>query len=322
MQTKLDIHGIAILIDSDEEIAKWLVHDYKNYITDKIDKPHLRFNLFLKNFDYQNLPKMVATNYHDDYIIYDSNNFRIIDFLGQALSFYKVKDKIIDIYCDNQDQLYEIFCLSFGSLVGEELDKKSFHRLHCLALEKDNQATVLLLPPGAGKTTLALKFLNHNRINILSEDILLFKNGRFHNLNFRWGTRDMSWSDHGRLIKKEKHHNKILLNSKDFNISETAKLGSLILGRKTLSSENEIKKVSKFKLLMPLIKSMVLGLELQQSLAYFLLRNYKDKFDKFGIGLSRLLALFSVLLRSQTYEFRFSGDIEENYKELEKFIMK
>tara|TARA_Y100000034_G_scaffold122713_1_gene168519 strand:- start:123 stop:1094 length:972 start_codon:yes stop_codon:yes gene_type:complete len=318
METKLNIFGIKILINSDKEISKWISYDYSKYISKEIKTPNLIFNLSLEKPNYNNIPELTATTYHDDYIIYDSKSTRIIDFFGKALSIYKIKENTINIYCEDKDKLYEIFYLSFESLLGEELDKNNFNRIHCLALEKNNKATVLLLPPGAGKTTLAIKFLETKTANILTEDILLIKNKTLYGLHTRWGTQDENYK--GRLMKREKHSDKKLINTKTLSLSTKAIPSNLILGKRVSSNKSQIKKIPKHKLFIPLFKSMVLGLELQQSLAYFLLRNFKDGFSKANITTSRLSSMINLLKKSQTYEFLIGYDIEKNYNTLNKFI--
>jgi hypothetical protein len=318
METNLNIFGIKILINSNEELSNWISYDYSKYTSKQITNQNLTFNLSLEKPNYDNIPELTATTYHDDYIIYDSKTTRIIDFFGKALSIYKTKENTINIYCEDKDKLYEIFYLSFESLLGEELDKNKFNKIHCLALEKNNKATILLLPPGAGKTTLALKFLETKTANILTEDILLIKNKTLYGLHTRWGTQDNKYK--GRLMKREKHSNKKLIDTKNLPLSNKAIPSNLILGRRVSSNKSQIKKIPKHKLFIPLFKSMVLGLELQQSLAYFLLRNFKDGFSKANITTSRLSSMLNLLNKSQTYEFLIGYDIEKNYNTLNKFI--
>jgi len=320
METKLNIFGIKILIESNEEIAQWLKNDYGTYITQNLDQINLKFYLINQASDYSTLPKLKAKTYHDNYIIYDSNDIRFIDFLGKALTIYNSKTKEIKSYCQDINKLYQIFELSFESLLGEELDKIGFNRIHCLSLEKNNQATLILLPPGGGKTTLALKFLNHSDIKILSQDIALYKKNKLYGLNFYWGVRVGESSLQGRLVINSNGVKKLLVNPKNFNLAKTALPKNLILGQKVSSNDSKIKKVNKLKLFWPLFKSTVLGLELQQSLAYFLLRNYKDGFSKIKIGFSRLKTIISLIKKSSTYCFEMGRDIQKNYKTLDNFI--
>lgn len=322
-ETKLNIHGVSVLVSSSLEIAQWVRHDHGRYVTDKINQPNLVFNLFVQKPDYNILPDLVATTYHDDYIVYDDKDRRLIDFFGQALVVYETCRHEINIYCQSLEKLYDIFYLSFDSLVGEELEEIGFSRIHCLGLEKDKKGILLLLPPGAGKTTLALKFLKNENINVLTEDIALLKEGKLHGLHFRWGVRSDDVSEHqGRLMQREKHSDKLLIDASGLNLSQTASPGIIIRGQRTLSDKSVIKLVSRWKLLLSLFKSMVLGLELQQSLAYFLLRNYKEGFSKVSIGWKRLRAMWSILSSSRTYEFTMGRDIDKNYSVLNDFLIK
>jgi len=326
-KTELNVYGIKIIITSNKEISSWIEHDYNYYLTrQKSDMDYnLKFNLFLQTPDYSKLPELTAKKYHEDYIVYESKNTRIIDFFGKALAIYRIDDKTINIYCSSKDRLYEIFCLSFESLLGEELDKAGFHRIHCLALEKNKKGVILLLPPGAGKTTLALKFLESPEIKVLSEDIVLFKKGKLYGLHFVWGIRkndaiNITKRFKGRLMKRGKYSDKVLINVDKSNLSHQAEPKIIILGKRILSEKSYIKSTAKHRLFIPLLKSMVLGLELQQSLAFFLLKNTKEAFSKANISLSRLNALIYILTHSKTYEFKIGKNVEKNYNVLNDFL--
>ena len=318
MQTKLNIFGVKVLINSDTDIANWLEHDYGYYSSFYADKPTLVFNLVPNLPDYNKLPALKASKYHDDYIVYESKSLRLIDYFGQALVIYRIKNKVIDVYSASKDGLYDVFYCAFETLVGEELDNLGFHRIHCLGIERKGKAALLLLPPGAGKSTLAFKFLENKNFKVLSEDIVLFKKGMLYGLHFRWGTRDLSKK--GRLMKRDKYFDKVLVSAKGLDLAVKARPCEIILGRRVLSSNSRLFKIGKFGMFMPLFKSMVLGLELQQSLAYFLLRNYKEGFSKASIGFSRFFAMLSVLYRSKTYSFEMGSSIEKNYSFLDYFL--
>ncbi len=322
MTIKLKIHGVAVGIDCPEEIGGWICHDYSRYLSDQEEKPRLNFFLSLAEKDRREFSGAVASLYHDDYIVFDLPGLRVVDFFGRALSLHNLKQKRVEIFCSTPDYLYEIFYLAFESLLGEELDRAGYHRLHCLALERNGRATILLLPPGAGKTTLALKFLAASDIKVLAEDMVVFKRGWFYGLQFRWGVRHNIGELSGRLMKREKNFDKTLIDSGRLNLADKAVCGKLILGRRVLGTDSRIESVFKTKAFLPLFKSMVLGLELQQSMAYFLLRRSKDFFIKAGIGLGRLSALLGVLHGNDVYRFDLGDDIEKNFITLKDFLKK
>jgi len=320
METRLNVMGVQVLIESGREIAFWLRNDYGRYISKDAVRPRLKFELALEKPDYAGLPKMAASKYHEDYIVYDSRGLRLIDFFGEALSAYDTEKRSVLISCLCAQRLYEIFRLSFDSLLGEELDRRGIHRIHCLGLEKGGAAVLVLLPPGCGKSSLALRFLGAEGIKVLSEDVALFDRGRIVGLHFHWGIRKGAGRLPGRMVRRKGLPDKNFVDARTLSLASDGRPKALILGRKVMGGESAISPVGRHRLILPLFKSMVLGLELQQSLAYFLLRNYKDGFSKSGIGLSRLYALLSVLLHSTTYEFAVGGDMEENHRVLAEFM--
>ncbi len=322
MKTQLKIKDLKVIIDADEVVSEWIKHDYSYYLSGDAENYDLSFNLHSFDYDYKSLPPLDAKKYHDDYIVYETAEIRIIDFFRAGISLFDTKKKHINLYASDIDFLYEIFYMSFESLLGEELDKINWHRVHCLALTQDDRATLLLLPPGAGKSTLALRFLEHKSIKVLAEDMVIYNYGKIHGLHFRWGTRDELYANCGRLMKRKKHDSKFLLDVKKFQLAEQASPHNILLGVRVLSAQSKIKKINRWNLIWPMFKSMVLGLELQQSLAYFLLRNYKDVYIKSKIGGGRIKALISLLIKSQTYVFYIGHDQEKNFNTLEEFVSK
>jgi hypothetical protein len=320
METRLDIHGVKVLVKSDDQVAEWVRHDYGYYLSDQTDKPSLAYSLAVGKPEYPDNPEISATKYHEDYIVYDARDIRLVDFFGEALAVYHILERAVDITCTSADRLYEIFRLSFDSLLGEELDRRGLHRIHCLGLEKGGFGTVILMPPGAGKSTLALKFLNAEGIGVLAEDIALYDQKNLLGLHFRWGVRGDPGEHEGRLMRRIGRQDKNLISTKGMKLPTQARPRAVILGLRTMSRGSSIRRVGRIRMAMPLFKSMVLGLELQQSLAYFLLRNYKDGFSKAGTGLSRLGALISLLAHSKTYEFSMGYDVERNFRTLKEFM--
>lgn len=317
-EINLNIHGLNIKIESTKRIVSWLEHDYGRYISNK-DMNTIKFNINVGMPEQGMLPEMVAKKYHDNYILYEKKNMRIVDYFGKAIIFYNTNNAEVNIFSKSEDFAYEVFADAFETLVGEKLDEKGINRIHCLALEKDQKATLLLLPPGAGKTTLALKFLGDKAIGVLAEDMVLYKKGKLVGLNFRWGTREKR-DRKSRLMKNYMHQNKYLIDSRTLNLSDWAEPHNLIIGRRISSNKAIIRRTNKVSTLLPLFKSIVLGLELQQSLAYFLLRNYKDAFSKAVIGLFRIKTMLEILMKSRTYEFFIGSDQESNYKKLLDFV--
>src|SRR3989344_5161173 len=120
MQTNLNVFGVIIEIESDKKHSDWIKHDYGKYILENtVQKPDLKFSLKVEKPQYEKLPRLTASMYHDNYIVYDDKdrNIRIIDFFGDALSIHKIKEKITTIICNDPKKAYDIFYMSFESLL-------------------------------------------------------------------------------------------------------------------------------------------------------------------------------------------------------------
>ncbi len=75
----------------------------------------------------------------------------------------------------NLEHLHEVAYLAILSAVGEELEVRGLVRLHALGLLYDNQALVLMMPSGCGKSSLAVMALKKDIKQFLfSDEIVLF----------------------------------------------------------------------------------------------------------------------------------------------------
>ena len=63
------------------------------------------------------------------------------------------------------------------SLLGEDLERKGFMRIHAASFAHDLGATAVLAPSGTGKSTLAAQILRGSSLNLYSDEITLLKNG-------------------------------------------------------------------------------------------------------------------------------------------------
>lgn len=84
---------------------------------------------------------------------------------------------------DDLDRVHERLYLTALSRIGEALDRRGLHRVHALGVGD----ALILLPPGGGKSTLALRL----ELPLLSEDTpLLDRRGFLHPFPFRLGLRE------------------------------------------------------------------------------------------------------------------------------------
>ncbi|MFW5746639.1 MAG: hypothetical protein ACOCWQ_03780 [Nanoarchaeota archaeon] len=334
----IDFFGISCDVHCPKRCAKWLKKDFHEYVAAESRKPPRRrgdcmsaqtiqFSLFPKMPDYKMLPEIVAKTYHEHYIVYESENVRIIDFFKQALIMYHIDPLQIEVFSRDQDFLYEVFIMAFETILGELADKGGMHRIHCLALEHKGKAALLLLPPGAGKTTMALEFLDHPEIRILAEDQVMMRDNTLYGIHTSWGIADKQMNkvpdapDGGRVMRSRNYHDKFRFLPPDRQCAAAAEPWIILHGKRYLSDQSYIRRIPRRRICMPIFKSMVLGLELQQSLAFFLLRNYKDAFSKASIGISRLRSMLNLMMQCRTYEFLIGADVAKNVDMLERFII-
>ncbi len=312
---KLDIYNVLIALSLPEELLSLAESEYGYYKKELSREEDLFFSVALERPNYNRLLELPAVKYHQDYIVYESQDkkVRYIDYFGSALVVYDFSKKKSEVFIYAEDSLkaYKILRLAFETLLGEKLDMLGYYRVHCLALDYKGLAYLFLMPPGAGKSTLAMNFFQDKLIRVLGEDMVLYKKNKLYPLNFAWSLREEIGQE-----KKIINHEK--LNFDDLYFQPFC----LIKGRRFMTGNCRVDSASRFSLLTALFKSMVLGLELQQSLAFFILNDFKTGFSKSKIGFGRFFASLSLVIRSKCFEAYLGSDRLENYIAINEFILR
>lgn len=329
----MNFHGVSVIVESNGVILAWLRHDYSYFLSDAGNDSGIKMVVLNETPDYSIIPEVNASIFHLDYIAYDHENTRYVDYYGQALCVFNKVSKNAMLYSKDVNLLYDILDLILDSVVGEELDKKRLHRIHCLGFTFKNANILCLLPMGGGKTTLALDLLKNPEVKLLSDDTpLISHKGRILSHPTRLGIRKDSFREHQiekkflRVFERMRFEPKVLINVEAFRekIASSGATGKtiLLLGRRKWSNESVIRKVCRINATPVLFKNMVLGLELPQALAYFLMGSPKDYLSKLGLGLSRMTAALNLLIKSDTYFFTLGRDNERNAQTLMDFLDK
>ena len=126
-----------------------------------VDQQHslLHLTYTKRRPDYDRLPELtcsLATPRNNMFQRWKSDH---IDYFGQALNIYDRESKLSQIITEDIELAHEIAYLTILSRVSEALEKKRLHRIHGLGIESAGKGTIVLLPSGGGKSTMALSLL-------------------------------------------------------------------------------------------------------------------------------------------------------------------
>ncbi len=330
MKLLFDFYGVVLEINSsDRKIMENLKRDFSFFLTKERISPEITISLqfgeipHLKPASYP----LKANLYKENVICFDNGVKRYIDYEGKALAVYDFARKNAVIYSSEWELLYELGYLFSLSRVGEELDRKGFHRIHALGISYQGKGYLVLLPPGGGKTTLALRLLEEEGIKLLSEDTpLISSNLKLFPFPLRIGVREGEVGEGipGKYLRKFKRRGrdtKILIDLEFFRerVSPPCPLRGLFIGERVFQSYVAINKMSKISLLFPMLVHFVVGWGLPQ-LIELTVRKGIGTMINMEILRKRLLLACRIIHNVESYQFLMGRNIERNIRYFVNFL--
>ena len=203
---------------------------------------------------------------------------------------------LIKIFGLNPDLIFEMLWMSLISSVGWELESLGFMRLHALSFSHNRQTSIIQLPSGGGKSSLAHGLLRRHDCQIFSDEIVLFDGAKIFPFPIRISlTQDfLSKSDlpsESRAFPRKIYPTKFLTKIPSEQIASKSEPQFLWIGRGGFARQESFKAAS-LKLQISHFFSSLLGLGLPQ-MAEFHLRvdEIPRIFKIFGLRLLRLIQL-------------------------------
>lgn len=325
-------HGINVQVNSNmQNLIKDIQKDF-SFFKSSANKGGITINTYHTPPPYDVLPSMQASYISPRNICYYHKGVKYIDYSGNGLVIYNKKNSICDIYSGDYALLHKICYMAILSLVNEKLDKCHIHRMHGLGLAIDSKAILLPLETGGGKTTLAISLLcSEENIKLISEDSpLIGPQGQILPFPIRIGLHPEEVpptipKEYQRYFEREEFGPKILIDIeyfKDKICSKPCQPYIVIIGRRVLGRQSEIKPSSKYLALREFIKSSVVGLGLYQGIEYVFQKSPKEIIRKIPIVISRLNNALRIINKSKIFEFYLSQDKEKNKQTLIEFLKK
>jgi hypothetical protein len=131
------------------------------------------------------------------------------------------------------------------------------------------------------------------------------------------------WKNELYTLTRQRYGKKFLLPIYALKNQIAKDSSKIILFKSIRANNNEciIKKNSRLRMIVPLIKNMIIGLGVPQIAEYFFEKNKSDIFKRFLILLSRIMAAVCLLIRSQCYIIVLGTNTEHNAQEIKKFLI-
>jgi len=325
----IDIHGLIIKCQAESpDLVSKLIRPFKYFQKDE-GIPSIEIFVNERNPPYETFPSIKSSFSTPRNIVYANNHNKIIDYFGKGVILENDNRTNFTIFGTDSDFLQEAFYLLILSLFGQYCDKNGLLRIHALALSYNNSAIILSLPPGGGKSTMALSILEEDEFKLISDDEAIFdKSGFIHPFPLRIGILDRN------QVKTIPDKYIYKINRMEFGIKyfvdcdywkdklehSALERRILFIGQTMINGEPYIEKTSKRKAIGALIRNAVIGVGLFQGVEFVFNNSTSEILSKFFTGFNRFTLALKFIRTCETYQITFSRDVAKNAKVFKKFV--
>ena len=323
LNIQFSFYGFGINVKcQDAQTLQNIRRDFSFFLEDNVS-PRACFEILNEAPDYSKLPVLKASYYTPRNICYKQTHLTYIDYFGKGLIIIDQRTNIYKISCEDAHLRHEIIFLSILSLAGQDFDSKNIHRIHGLGLEIHNNAVLLLMPSGGGKTTLLLDLIKNDAVKLISEDSPLIDNaGNALPFPIRIGiskeSKPLDFPDEQmHLIKRMEFGPKYVIDTaflKDKLSTKPIKVRFILCGTRCLGMESSITPLSKYTAFKELFINSVVGIGVYQGLEFLLQHGIWGLIKKSGVVFSRIKNVIKILSMSRTYTFVLGCDRAKNVK--------
>lgn len=324
----LDFYGFIVKIVAEKNLLKSLYKDFSHFLGEK-KNPDLFIRTINKPPDYKSLPPISSSFITPRNIVFKKEKITYIDYFEKALSVFDEKQGYCQVFCPNPHLGHEICYLTILSAVGRYLDKKNIHRIHALGMAYCGKSVLIILPACGGKTTLALRLLQEENFQLLSDDSpLIDRSGNVLPFPLRVGImKGEEWNTPeeftGRIERME-FEPKIVIDIEYFSqsIGSSAPPSLIFMGTRTLGDKCQIEPATKRELYSALFKNMVVGMGIYQGMEFLFINTLWELFKKVPLASSRLRNAMALARQSRAYHLLLGYEREKNASYLINFIKK
>ena len=325
----LHIYGLTIECQTaSSELASQLVRPYYYFITEE-GTPAITIIVKEEDPPYNAFPTIPASFSSPRNIVYTAPNQKIIDYFGVGVVVHEDRDSRYTIYSRDQNFLMESFYLLVLSLFGQYCDTHQMMRIHALAISYNDTAFLMPIPPGGGKSTMALSLLQDQEIKLMSDDEPIYdSSGELMPFPLRIGTLNQD------ILKTIPEQYVYSIDRMEFGIKyfidcaywdaqiERRHLTNCVLffTQRVLNGTATVTPISKFPVFKALIRDAVIGIGLYQGVEFLFSHSSLEVFSKFRLLVKRLRLAVKLIRASHTYQLTLSNNIQENARVLKAFI--
>lgn len=224
------------------------------------------------------------------------------------------------VYARSREEIYEAAYVALLSAVGEELDRRGFHRVHALGITSVDRCGLVILPQGGGKSAMAA--LLSGRFRLFSDEIPLIRDGVLYPFPIRIALRpevsaalglDLTARRFARRIFPEK----LLYPITSDQVAEPARCDFVVVGRLGADTPRIVTTASSLALA-ELLRSMTVGIGVPQMAEHML--RIDNSVGLLRIASSRSKEAVSLAWKADSFRFDVTRDARSNSQVLAEFL--
>jgi hypothetical protein len=329
--THLRVYGLPISVRGDwPEVVEALRLDYEWFATDEPADGAVEVLVERRPIDFDVFGDLRAAFVTPRNTVYRNGGQTIVDHIGRAVSVIDRGGNRMQLRGLDEQIAHDAAYYFLLGRIGKHLDSLHLPRLHALGIAGRQGALALLLPPGGGKSTLAIQALKDDGVRLLSEDSpLLDRRGRLHPFPLRLAINE---SDAGllprggadaRRIERFWLHSKVAIEVESFAdriAAEPEPLRHIVIGRRSLGREPRLAPLPRRSAVSALLREGVFGVGLYQGLGYAHQRGLADVGRQLRTAAGRSLSCGSALARARVWELVLSRDAALNWDALRPLV--
>jgi hypothetical protein len=322
------LHGLSIECTAPSAaLEAQLVRPFGLFLADT-GAPEVRIAVVESAPPYDRFPVMEASFSTPRNIVYDAADLKVVDYFGNGATVEIKSERSFTIYGADPNFLQEAFYLLVLSIFGQYCDRHGMLRVHAMALSYADYAILMPIPPGGGKSTLAVAMLQQEGFRLISDDEpIVSRSGAILPFALRIGTLDKAKTatipaEFVYSIDRMEFGLKYFIDVRYWESRlERRALEDVIYmaARRVLNGTPSIRAIPKHRVLKSLLRDSIIGVGLYQGLEFMFSHSVWGNARQLATLARRALVAWKMLRRAQTYEFVLSGDVDENRRVLGEF---
>jgi hypothetical protein len=277
VSASFDVHGLRLGVRGEwPEVVSALAKDFAWFArADSRDTPQIEVTVERRPPDLDRFGAIPADYVTQQHAVYRVGGRTIVDYLGRAVAV--LEPRLATVQGEDAHAVRRAAYDFLLSRTTDYLDARGLPRIFGLGLCGPQGGVVVMLPPGGGKTTLALRSLGDDRAGFLSEvSPLLDVRGRVHPFPFPLWVRDNSAEaaalpeEYVRRLDGQQTDPRLLeLDAFADRIpTEPQPLRHIVLATRSLGRSSQLRPASRRDAVAPLFRQSVVGFSVRQGLVF------------------------------------------------------